>query len=163
MTFCSRSCKDCLSDFFQNPLAIIHQYHTPHHLILPFHRPPSIAASVCWMVLLYSMLPPQLIRSVLHSIQRPDATPSLHSHYRNFITTTSCSAPVPCISNLTLVALTTWTSPLASRYLVPAVPCKSPDQTHAIYTPDTTHPVARLPVSSSQVMETPLVLMSTFG
>ena len=111
------------------------------------------------MVLLYPMLPPQLIRSVLHFIQRPDATPSLHPHYRNFVTTTSCSAPVPCIGTLTLVALTTWISPFTSRHLVPAVPYKSPDQTHAIYTPDTAHPITRFPMSLSQGMETPLVLM----
>ena len=54
----------------------------------------------------------------------------------------------------------TWISPLTLKRLVPAVPCKSPDQTHAIYTPDTAHTIARRPVNLSQVMETPLVLMS---
>ncbi len=58
------------------------------------------------------------------------------------------------------MVLATWISPFISRLLVPAVPCRSPDQFHAIYTPDTAHPITRSPMSLSQGMETPLVLMS---
>ena len=34
-----------------------------------------------------------------------DASPSLQSHYRTFITTTGRSAPVPCLGSLTLAGL----------------------------------------------------------
>jgi len=34
---------------------------------------------------------------------RADSSPSLHLHYRDFITTTGWSAPVPCLGTLTLV------------------------------------------------------------
>jgi len=34
-----------------------------------------------------------------------NAAPSLHTHYRCFLTTTSCSAPVLRIGTLTLVGL----------------------------------------------------------
>ena len=90
----------------------------------------------------------------------PDATPSLHPHYTDFITTTSCSAPVSCLSTLILIVLAIWISPLTSRRLVPAVPYRSPDKNHAIYTPDTAHPITRHSMSFSQVMETLLILMS---
>ncbi|MDO9581128.1 MAG: hypothetical protein Q7J06_11295, partial [Bacteroidales bacterium] len=39
------------------------------------------------------------------TIRPDDPTPSLHSHYRNFNTTTSWSAPVPRIGTLILVVL----------------------------------------------------------
>jgi hypothetical protein len=38
-----------------------------------------------------------------HLLKLIDATPSLHLHYRDFITTTSCSAPVLRIGTLILV------------------------------------------------------------
>ena len=93
----------------------------------------------------------------------PNATPSLQPYYRIFITTTSCSAPVSCFSTLILIVLAIWISSLTSRRLVPAVPYRSPDKNHAIYTPDTAHPITRHPMSLSQVMETPLILMSFSG
>ena len=51
-----------------------------------------------------------LSRSKFHPLsswimpRQPNTTSSLHNHYSCFITTTSCSAPVPCIGTLTLVA-----------------------------------------------------------
>ncbi len=70
---------------------------------------------------------------------------------------------MPCIGTLILVVLATWISPLTSWRLVPAVPCRSPDQNHAISTPDTTHPITRSPVSLSQGIKWPLVLMSNLN
>ena len=49
-------------------------------------------------------------------------------------------------------------SPLASEFLVPVVPHKSPDQLHAPYTPAAACPVTKTPADLSQKMETPLVL-----
>jgi hypothetical protein len=48
--------------------------------------------------------------------QLNDDTPSLHFHYRNFITTTSISAPVHCISTFGLAFL--WLVP----FRLPSVP-----------------------------------------
>jgi|ERR1700733_5979893 hypothetical protein len=84
-------------------------------------------------------------------------------HYSDFTATTSCSAPVSCIGTLILAVSATWISPLTSRRLVPAVPYRSPNQTHAIYTPDTTYTITRLSVDLSQGIETPLVSMSISG
>jgi len=44
------------------------------------------------------------------------------------------------------MALAIWISPLTSKRLVPAVPQKSPNQTHATSTPDTTYPKLRYPI-----------------
>src|SRR6516162_6719544 len=52
--------------------------------------------------------------------EQNNATPSLQPHYRSFITTTGCSAPVPRIGTLTLIGSTYWISPLASERQVPA-------------------------------------------
>ena len=49
-----------------------------------------------------------------------NAAPSLQPHYRTFITTTGCSAPVPRIGTLVLSVSADWTSPLASGRQVPA-------------------------------------------
>src|ERR1700757_4868864 len=38
--------------------------------------------------------------------EQNNATPSLQPHYRTFITTTGCSAPVPRIATLTLIGST---------------------------------------------------------
>ena len=44
-----------------------------------------------------------------------NATPSVQPHYRAFIPTTSCSAPVLRFGTLVLAACAAWTSPLASE------------------------------------------------
>ncbi|WP_139016882.1 hypothetical protein [Candidatus Odyssella thessalonicensis] len=51
-------------------------------------------------------------------------------------------------------------SPLSSRRLVPVVPRKSLNHTHAIYTPDTVYTVIRFPVDLSRNLWTIPVLMS---
>jgi hypothetical protein len=51
---------------------------------------------------------PWLLPSLVDQTIRPDdPTPSLHSHYRNFHTTTSWSVPVPRIGTLILVVSST--------------------------------------------------------
>jgi hypothetical protein len=61
-----------------------------------------------------------------------------------------------------LVACTTCTFTLTSERLVPAVPHKSPDQTHASFTPVAVCPVVRFPADLSQEFHTPLVLAASF-
>ena len=56
------------------------------------------------------------------------------------------AAPVPCIGTLILIVRSIWISPLSPRRLIPVVPKRTPDQAHAIFTPDTTYSVIRLPV-----------------
>ena len=46
---------------------------------------------------------------------------------------------MPHIGTLALAVSAAWASPLALGRLVPAVPCKSPDQVHAAFTPDATY------------------------
>ena len=48
---------------------------------------------------LMKAVPPTLWLTVFIQLDRP--SPSLHSHYRSFITTTGESAPVPCMGTLT--------------------------------------------------------------
>src|SRR3984893_12269341 len=43
-----------------------------------------------------------------------NAIPSVQSHYRTFIPTTNCSAPVPRIGTLILADLAAWTPPFTS-------------------------------------------------
>lgn len=93
-------------------------------------------------------------------IQQPNAVPSLQSHYSPFITTTNCSVLVPSIGTLTLVDFATWFSPLAPWRLVPVVPYKSLNQTHATCTPDTIYPVIRFPVGLSESNFQTLILIS---
>src|ERR1700740_3666180 len=51
--------------------------------------------------------------------EQNNATPSLQPHYRTFITTTGCSAPVPRIGTLTLIG-STYLDFSASERQVPA-------------------------------------------
>ena len=44
-----------------------------------------------------------------------NAAPSVQPHYRAFIPTTSCSAPVPRFGTLVLAVGAAWTSPFASE------------------------------------------------
>lgn len=73
-----------------------------------------------------------------------NSAPSLHHHYSVFVTTTSWSAPVHCIGTLTLMKRITWISPLTSEQLVPVVPWKSLNKSHATSMPDNVHPELRL-------------------
>jgi hypothetical protein len=76
---------------------------------------------------------------------------SLHCSYRSV----RPSAP---LRYSRLVAFTTCASPFTSERLVPAVPHESLDQLHASYTPVAACPVIRSPASSSQEIETLLIL-----
>ena len=49
-------------------------------------------------------------------------TPSLHSHYRSFNTTTGYSAPILRIGTLTLTVSAAWISPLGQKGLSPLSP-----------------------------------------
>jgi len=85
---------------------------------------------------LHSRFPPA--KQQLNFVWRPsDVAPSLHIHYKRFITTTSNSVPVSRIGTLILIILVICISSLTSWWLVPAVPIESPIQSHAHYTPDT--------------------------
>jgi len=44
----------------------------------------------------------------------PNAAPSLHIHYKRFLTTTNSSAPVLRLGTLTLINSVIWISPLIS-------------------------------------------------
>jgi len=46
--------------------------------------------------------------------RQPNVVPSLHAHYKHFITTTNNSAPVLCIGTLILINLVICISPLTS-------------------------------------------------
>jgi len=92
---------------------------------------------------LIARLLPSLVDQTIRS---DDPTPSLHSHYRNFHTTTSWSVPVPRIG-------TTGSH----------VPPKSPIQVHATLMPDATQAVSRLPLDFSWGSARPPVLTSPFS
>ena len=60
--------------------------------------------------------------------ERNNAAPSLQLHYRTFITTTSCPAPVPRIGTLVLMGATHLDFSLRIEATGSHVPCKSPVQ-----------------------------------
>jgi len=79
-----------------------------------------------------------------------DSAPSLQSHYKTFITTTSWSAPVPRIGTLASRGLPAWASPLTSRRQVPTFHTGAANQVHAISMPDAAWAVSRFPPDSSR-------------
>ena len=72
-----------------------------------------------------------------------DAAPSLQSHYRTFITTTGCSAPVPRIGTQALVGASHLRGSLNIGTTGSHVPHQSLDQGHATCTPDADGAVSR--------------------
>ena len=122
-----------------------------------FIRPPSF--SHCWLCFIQELLS----FPIDPQTKRNDPAPSLHSHYRNFVTTTSWPAPVLRIGTLTLMVSATWISSLTSERQVPAFPYKSLDQIHVTSTPDTVHPVIRLPMNLSGSTLQPPILMSNLA
>src|SRR6516164_613922 len=68
--------------------------------------------------------------------EQNNATPSLQPHYRTFITTTGCSAPVPRIGTLTLIGSTYLDFSLSIGATGSRVPHRSLVQGHAAFTPD---------------------------
>src|SRR5271165_607828 len=65
-----------------------------------------------------------------------NTTPSLQPYYRTFLTTTGCSAPVPCIGTLTLIGSAYLDFSLNIRATGSRVPHRSLDQSHAAFMPD---------------------------
>src|ERR1700686_5318445 len=65
-----------------------------------------------------------------------NATPSLQPHYRTFITTTGCSAPVPRIGTLILAGTTYLDLSLRIGATGSHVPRRSLAQSHAASMPD---------------------------
>src|SRR3954453_12612282 len=90
-----------------------------------------------------------------------NATPSLQSHYRTFITTTGCSAPVPRIGTLTLIGSTYLDFSLSIGATGSRVPHRSLVQGHAAFTPDAAWAAIRPPPGSSRVNEIPPVSTSS--
>ena len=146
MTSDSRSCKGCSSDPSQNLQSTPHLHPLLLCSPLPACRPPKPARLeiLNGFALLNRLLP----IPVDHSVKPDDAAPSLHPHYRDFITTTGCSAPVPRIGTLTLVG-----PPLGFSLNIGTtgshVPHKSLDQVHATFMPGAAQAVNRFPLSLS--------------
>jgi len=74
-----------------------------------------------------------------------NATPSLQFHYRTFITTTGCSAPVPRIGTLILAGTTYLDFSLRIGATGSHVPHKSLSCSHAAFMPDAVWAVIRPP------------------
>ena len=74
-----------------------------------------------------------------------NAAPSLQLHYRAFITTTSCPAPVPRIGTLILMGATHLDFSLRIGATGSHVPYKSPVQSHAAFMPDAVWAAIRTP------------------
>src|ERR1700739_650706 len=68
--------------------------------------------------------------------EQNNATPSLQPHYRTFITTTGCSAPVPRIGTLTLIGSAYLDFSLSIGATGSHVPHRSLVQSHAAFMPD---------------------------
>src|SRR5215472_9060420 len=94
--------------------------------------------------------------------ERNNAAPSLQLHYRTFITTTSCPAPVPRIGTLVLMGPPIWTSPFASRRQVPTFrtrawfrvtppSCRMPSGPQSGHSPDLSRVNDFPPVSTSSI------------
>jgi hypothetical protein len=73
---------------------------------------------------------------VAHKTKPDDATPSVQSHYRTFVPTTSDSAPVSRISTLALAEAFRLSFSLRIGTTGSYVPYQSLDQGHAAFMPD---------------------------
>ena len=74
-----------------------------------------------------------------------NAAPSLQLHYRTFITTTSCPAPVPRIGTPILAGASRLDRSLRIGATGSHGPCKSPVQVHAAFMPDAVWAAIRTP------------------
>ena len=127
--------------------------------LYPFVRIPNLLfGNTKWFRLIHQ-IPPWL--KVDPWVKQDNVTPSLQLHYRAFITTTSDSAPVLRIGTLPLMGASHLRFSLHIGATGSHVPHRSLDQARATFTPDITHPVSRLLVSSSQDNHPTLVLMPT--
>jgi hypothetical protein len=101
-------------------------------VILSHHPAPIVQPLLYGFALSMRVFP----SPVALSPEMNNATPSLQSHYRTFITTTGCSAPVPCIGTLTLIGSAYLDFSLNIRATGSRVPHRSLDQSHAAFMPD---------------------------
>ena len=74
-----------------------------------------------------------------------NAAPSVQLHYRAFLPTTGCSAPVPRIGTPILAGASRLDRSLRIGATGSHVPCKSPVQSHAAFMPDAVWAVIRTP------------------
>jgi hypothetical protein len=121
------------------------------------HTAPIIEPSK-WLCRGLKLFPPQ---EVGHRPPREDVAPSLHRHYSGFHTTTSDSAPVPRVSIPARGGCHLSVS-LPSVMTGSHVPWTSLGQGHAAYIPVAAYAVLRLPVDSSQRLDPPLVLTTSW-
>jgi hypothetical protein len=106
--------------------AEIHTVSTPRNASEPMRGLPPMASQENGFALSTGFLPsPVDPRPELNN-----AAPSLQLHYRTFITTTSCPAPVPRIGTLVLMGATHLDFSLRIGATGSHVPCKSPVQSH---------------------------------
>src|ERR1700757_3546744 len=87
--------------------------------------------------------------------EQNNATPSLQPHYRTFITTTGCSAPVPRIATLTLIGSTYLDFSLSIGATGSRVPHRSLVQGHAAFTPDAAWTAIRPPQARPGLTKSP--------
>ena len=85
-------------------------------------------------------------------------TPLLSTHYRCLIARMGRSVLETCVGILCL-AFRRLAGSLGIMFRVPSVPLKRPNRTRALYMPDITHPVSRLPIGSSwRFMRSPVFM-----
>jgi len=112
----------------------------------------SMLNGLCVACIEFILLP------VVSLMQPPDPTPLLQPPLQVLHCSYESVRPSAPLRYSRLAVLATWTSPLASRRLVPAVPCDRLHPLHALSTPAATCSVIRHPAGSSQKSFTPLVL-----
>ena len=101
-------------------------------VILSHHPAPIVRPLPYGFALSMRVLPsPVALRPELNN-----ATPSLQPHYRAFITTTGCSAPVPRIGTLFLIGSAYLEFSLSIEATGSCVPHRSLVQGHAAFMPD---------------------------
>ncbi len=89
-----------------------------------------------------------------------NAAPSVQPHYRAFIPTTGCSAPVLRIGTLILAVVAACDLSLGIGTTGSHVPYKSLVELRAAYTPDAVQSVSEHPPNSSRELSQPPVLTS---
>ena len=110
-------------------------------VILSHHPAPIVQPHPYGFALSTRILP----SPVVPAPELNNATPSLQPHYRTFITTASCSAPVPRIGNLTLTGSACLGFSLVIVATGSRVPHESLIQSHAAFMPDAIWAEVRAP------------------
>ena len=131
----------CPATPLQKPLVGEQPWLSPRNASDPMRCLPPMASQENGFALSTGFLPsPVDPRAELNN-----AAPSLQLHYRAFITTTSCPAPVPRIGTLVLMRATHLDFSLRIGATGSHVPCKSPVQSHAAFMPDAVWAAIRTP------------------